>query len=126
MALSPAELAAQIAVTRAFVAADELSLVFRRVQRLKTSTGGLRDGARQPIGTHKVRLVPVREGGEELSTTDGRRIVFSWTLVALPGSGLQRGDQFDWQGKTWEIAQIHLSPEYILKGGVVERGGDSS
>lgn len=124
MGIRPAELAAQIRQTKAFIDADKTTVQVFRKSRSRTDTGGFTEGPPIPVGYVDIRIIPRENvpGAEELATTDGRRTESGFTIVAMPTANLARYDEFDWQGEVWELWNIRYMPEYTLKADMRSHG----
>jgi hypothetical protein len=116
-----AELALQITMTEAFILADAVEIQLLRREKVSDGAGGftLSDPQELP-GVQTFRLIPQSDKVPEVSTSDGRRANVEYILLALPDADLQRYDLFDWEDIRWEIAQIHMKPDYERKGDVVQ------
>jgi len=116
-----AELQLQVTMTEAFILADAVELLLLRRTRSDDGAGGFTLTDPQPLpGVQTFRLLPRSDKVPEVSTSDGRRASVEYTLLALPDADMQRYDLFDWNNIRWEIAQVHMKPDYERKGDVVQ------
>lgn len=118
------ELELQITMTEAFILADAVELQLLRREKQPDGSGGYTFTDPVPLdNVQTFRLIPQSDKVPEISTSDGRRANPEFVLLAMPDADLQRYDLFDWAGDRWEIAQIHLKPDYERKGDVVQYVG---
>lgn len=121
MALSELERAVQLRQTKAFIDADRDQLVFTRKNRQRDGAGGWRlVGAGEPR-TIDCRMIPESEHSEEVSTSDGRSLKPSYTVLLMPGSDVQRYDSFMFQDEEFEIASL-TENDYEVKAKAVHVG----
>lgn len=121
--LSSREYAINVRNTAAFIAADRTIVQPVRTTQLPDGAGGFSTVEEQVLDGVPVRLIPsgrqTTAAAEELSTTDGRRIVTSYVLMAMPDCGLQRYDRFVVDGQELSISAVHSTPSYEFKADVV-------
>lgn len=121
--MDPVELQLQTDITRAFILADSEEIVFRRPERLEDNAGGFKYGpGEQELAPQTCRLIPQSDRVPEIAGSNGRMAVPEWVIIMEPESDIARYDRFVWRGKEWEIAELHIKPDYQLKGDVILRG----
>lgn len=120
MALSAAELAAQIQQTEAFISADETTISISRTAQQRLPGGG-RGPAAEPVASSLgVRMIPARDRAEKATLQTVVSLgteVREWTLLAMPGSDVQVDDTFFFDGETCKVITV-TSIEYELKAEV--------
>lgn len=114
-----AELDLQTAATQAFILADAEDIVLLRRTRSPDGAGGFVFDDEIQIAEQTARLIPQQDKTLEVTGSDGRRATPDWVIMMAPDADLERYDRFDWNGKTWEIAQIRAKPDYERKGDVI-------
>lgn len=121
MALSAVELAAQIRQTAAFIAADVVTITVARGDRLRVPGGGFGVAEPAAAGTRAVRIIPGTGRTEALDPqVSSRNETERCILMAMPGTDILEGDQFQFRGTSWEVATV-TPKEYELKAEVVNR-----
>lgn len=116
--INPKELAVQVAATQAFIDADyEMIQIQGQEQRIDDGAGGWTTIPAAPSDPIKVRLIP-QSDKVAVVTPEGTRNAPDFVILGLPDTSFDRGDIFDWKGKTWIIEEVHLKPEYERKGDV--------
>lgn len=124
--ISAAEMAVQVAQTKAFIEADVEQIVFTRpAVRVRTETGGYRDIPGVVTPAQRVRMVhqPAGDRVKRADDTNGQRELPEHIVLGMPDADFQKGDVFDWRGQTWKIEAIHDKPDYIRKGDVILHRG---
>lgn len=120
--MNPAELAAQTAVTAAFIDADpvELTLVLPS-EKVPDGEGGwtTTPEAFLPI---RGRLIPQSDKVPVMATPEGFRPRPEFILMTLPDVALKTGSKFQYEGLGWRIDQVHIKPAYEKKGDVFQDG----
>ena len=122
--LSATELEIQSAITQAFILADPESIIFQRRTQTADGAGGFILGAPAPLSNAQtVRLIPASDKVPEVSTSDGRRARPELVVLAPRDVDRAKYDQFTYDGRTYEIAEIHDKPDYERKGDAVVYAG---
>lgn len=120
--MNGAELELQIGATRAFILADAEEIVLWRRGKVSDGAGGFTLSPPVPLAPQTSRLIPQSDMVLEIEDSNGRMAVPEWVIMMEPGSDLERYDQFEWRGLNWEISQVHMKPDYEMKGDVVRVG----
>lgn len=120
--MHPAELAANRRLTEAFIDADPvvLSIVIPG-QKTPDGEGGWVTTPALTISA-KGRLIPQSDKVPVLATSEGFRPRPEFVLMVMPETQLAKGATFKLFGKGWRIDQLHLKPDYELKGDVFQDG----
>lgn len=116
------ELKLQVETTRAFILADPEDLVLLRRDKISDGSGGFYFDNEQSLPSQTARLIPQNDRVPEVVTSDGKRGMPEFVILLEPDADVQRYDQFQWKNVRWEIAHLHLKPEYELKGDVIRVG----
>lgn len=119
MALDPVELSIQTEITRNFIASDPTDLILQPKGKMPDGAGGFLNKPLAPREPQTFRLIPQSDKVPEKQTSDGTYAVPEYVILGLPSTAMKRYDRFVWDGSTWEIVQIHPSPEYEKKGDVI-------
>ncbi len=127
--MTPVELNAQRQSTRAFIAADPLTLPLYRIAKAATPSGGFRKivPAEPDVGEQVFRLLPTSDRTPEVRTSFGRLVVPTYTLLAQFDANLRRWDQFEYEGVRYECAVVRSVPmvnPYEVKADVVVWSND--
>lgn len=120
--MNPAELAAQTAVTAAFIDADpvELTLVLPS-EKIPDGEGGWITVPVAPVAI-RGRLIPQSDKVPVSATPEGFRPRPEFILLTLPDVPLKNGASFQYEGLGWRIDQVHFKPAYEKKGDVFQDG----
>lgn len=123
--ISAAEMAAQVAQTKAFIDADVESIVFLHAgTRIRnTATGGYTDVAASSSAAQRVRLIPQADKVVLAKDTAGTREAPEYIVAGLPDADFRKNDTFEWRGQVWKITAVHDKPDYIRKGDVILKDG---
>lgn len=117
MALTEQEILAQ--GTWAFILADPVSLQLRRRNRNEDGAGGFSITDGTWVAAQTFRLIPRSDKVPEVTTSDGKTAQPEFTILGTPESIMERYMRFLYNGRTYEIAQVHNGPAYERKGDVV-------
>lgn len=117
--LSPEELAIQTSLTQWFIEADSETLTMLRRQRVRNpDTGALEWREAVPVDPPVVvKLQPTQyttASVPEVQTPGGEEVWPELTMLALPGTDIQKDDVFDWRGNRWRIDELRLKPDYEI------------
>lgn len=115
------ELELQVANTAAFIAVEPVDLVLIPRARVSDGAGGFRLTTGTPREPQTFRMLPRNDKVPEVQTADGKTAQPEFTLLGMPGIECDRYDTFEFDGRTWEVAQVHMRPAYEWKGDVVRR-----
>lgn len=108
-----------LGLTKAFIAADPVTLTFNHHDQVSDGAGGWTLDA---VGTsrHTVRLIPQDDKVPLSSGLDGTRSAPVYVILGLPTFDIRKNDTFDWSGITWKVDHRHLKPHYEGKWDVVK------
>jgi len=122
--ISEMEMRVQLRNTKAFIDADaEEITIIPRSTRVPDGAGGWVDETGPLLPPVRVRIVPVDPGKAVAFPAEGRLDTPEHTLVAMPGTDIQRYDKFRWRGKMWLVDKVHNKPDYELKANLVIDNG---
>lgn len=122
---SPAELAAQRRLTKAFIARLPVTLILTPRSREKTSSGGLKwvEGTpRDPQIMTLIELGTISGQPNPIRTVDGIERTVEFELLAEWDAQLARYDVFEYQGKDWELIDLFYENGYERRALVSARG----
>lgn len=119
MALSVAELTAQLLQTQAFIDADSVDLSVSRYAVSRVKGGGRRPTGSPTTLTRRARMIPAGEVREIPSSNGTRSEQREWVLLGMPGLDIQEGDEFDYFGPC--VVASATPGTYELKARVVHR-----
>ena len=122
--LAPAELALQIALTKAFVATNPTTV--RLTPRTKTKDGtGVHfvNGEMRVPQTFKLcdQSTARNTWPGKVQTSDGVERLVDWILVAAPDVIVKVNDFWVDADGTWEVAELFPSNQYEVRAAVVRR-----
>jgi hypothetical protein len=119
-----AEIRIQRLGTKEFISADPRQIVLLRTPLIPNGTGGTTEGTPVPLPPQTMRLIPVNsQVSAERTTSDGRVLKPSYTLMGEVGVNMMYGDTFELpDGTTGEVAYVQEKQVYQVKGEVVSRG----
>lgn len=121
--ISPAELAAQRRMTRMFIAADQFDVQLIRSLREANGQGGFRVLPPELVpGTYPARLIPLRDGATPRTTADGEEVVPGYMLQCYHDADVQRWDEFDKDGRRYQVVFVNENRQYQVKAEVIYRG----
>lgn len=119
--IAPAELAAQRAITAAFVASDAQFIVLTRNVRTPNGSGGYTNTkAAQP--KQSLRLQPAQDGVGERTTADGRSVRPSYMLIGPHTASIQRFDEFTVGTRRYQVVFVQENQQYQVKAEVAYVG----
>lgn len=120
MTLPTVELAAQIAITRAYVNTRPVSLVLTPYTFDGDGSGGRKKIASSPRPAQVARFL---EGtSSDASTELGSQYTQSATLMAEPTFEIAVNDEFFWDGSTWRVDAIEFPNGYEIRATVLRYG----
>lgn len=110
--------------TQAFIDENPVEIVISRRTKSATASGGWKWGPASPLlSSQTMRKV----GSSRLASTikrtteDGREVIPTATLIALPDADVEIGDLFDLDGDTFEVVTVENEhPPWRLSAEVVE------
>lgn len=115
-----------LATTQQFIDYRPVEVTIRRPVVTISPAGGRVRGAPITVGTWTVRPVEGSavggHAGSERLTSDGALAVPTHRVTAMPDCEVQRFDEFDWDGKTWEVLWVSRMPEWRVEMQVIGRG----
>lgn len=103
-------------VLTAYIAADPVSISFRRYPKMDDGAGGWLKGAVQNIAPQTMRLVPYKRRLSSLTdhTADGDIPHVQYSLVAMPDVDVERWDEFTLNGAEYKVTGIE--PKTQIRG----------
>jgi hypothetical protein len=124
---SVTELQVQRRNTAAFIAADPVDLVLVPHTKQSLPSGGYSFHEEAPRGVQTFRLIPSNDRMPEISNSNGRMAVPTYTLLGNWDAEMERWDTFVLGGVVYEIASPvrpeHTDSPYERKGDVVIKNG---
>lgn len=117
-----ANLALNRKLTRAFIAANPVTLVLTPRTREKKPAGGWAWAEGTPRDPQTLTLIEPRTDPLPTVTVDGVERVVRFTLLGAHDSLLDTGDIFSHQGKDWEVVEMFFDNGYERRGLVTARG----
>lgn len=115
--ISGVELAAQRAITAAYVDADAFSCVLTREVRVPDGSGGYTT-VKTPQAAQMLRMNPLQDATSERQTPDGRVVKPGYMLVGRYTNDIQRFDTFTKGGRKYEVVFIVENSQYQIKAEV--------
>lgn len=116
--LNAAELAAQTRMTKSFIDADPVELVFENPgTRISDGSGGWVVAPGGKV-TATVRMIPQNDAVPEAAVLEGIRPIPEYILMGMPDAGFLRDATFSWMGRKWILKQVHDKPQYERKADV--------
>lgn len=116
--LHPAELGAQMRMTKTFIDADPVEITFQNPgTRVSDGAGGWITTPGASV-TAIVRMIPQNDAVPEAAVLEGIRPIPEYIVLGMPDAGFVKGSEFSWRGKNWKISQMHEKPDYERKGDV--------
>lgn len=114
--------ALHIKATQAFINENPESIVITRRAKVVQPSGGFRYSAGAPLAAQTMRKVALNRisAAVERVTEDGRTVLPTAALVALPTADLQRGDLFTLDGVPHEVVHVSDRPKWRLQAEVIE------
>jgi len=108
------------ATTNLIASAPTTIALQRRQNRTRTAAGGFSGGdeweaAGQPFSAFFGAKI---QDDLPIQQNDGERVISYYTLVALPGTDIQEGDQFVIEGITYTVVSVHRHLDYEVKADV--------
>ena len=122
MAIPSVELAAQRALTNAFVAADAEPLTLFRSERISDGAGGQVTQPPVPVIVQLLRFQPRQDGGSPRMTADGEQVVPTYTLVGRHTADIERWDEFVLNGSRYQVVFVYENRQYEVKAEVAYLG----
>lgn len=120
---SAAELAVHRANTRAFIDADVKTIVLLRSARTPNGQGGYETGLPVPRPPQALRLIPQHGTmSPERTTLEGTSVVPDFVLLGMHDDDIARWDEFEDQGKRYQVVWVKEKRTYETKGEVVYLG----
>lgn len=119
--ISEIEVAAQRAITAAFVAADAFSCVLTREQRVPDGEGGYTTEI-APIGAQALRLVPLQDATQDRTDATGNVVSPGYMLVGKWTADIARGDEFTKDERRYQVVFVLENQQYQVKGEVIYLG----
>lgn len=117
--------ALHIKQTEAFVAENPDVITFQRRPRTSTPSGGWKFGAPVALPPQTLRKVASGRVGAttERTTSDGKTVIPTATLVGIPATDVERYDLFTLDGVDHEVVWVNRRPEWRVSAEVVELHG---
>jgi len=110
--------------TQAFIACRPVEIRIERFKKVADGRGGftLEPDPASPLDSQTVRKVGSARIGAtvERVTSDGRTVVPSATLIAMPDADIKRYDKFVLDGVPHEVVDVAILPEWRLSAEVFE------
>ena len=124
MGFRETEIAAQRRVTRRFIDADPIDVIFNRAERVENGAGGFLKQAPSTLAAQRVRLCLQATQGrlEEKQLLDGQMVEIDYHLVGDTDLDIERGDWFFKDGLKHEVVWVATVGEYEIKAGITNRG----
>lgn len=111
-----AEAKIQRRLTEEFIAADIVTIELSRRPRTPNGAGGVKTGSPVSVAAQKFRLIPSGDGAAERMTADGRAVTPSYMLMGEYNANMQRFDEFELDGRRYQIVFINANRAYETKG----------
>lgn len=121
MGIRAGELALQRRITKAFIAADSLEVVLLRRTATDDGAGGTVYGPPAALSPQVMRLIPLGSIVNEQTTADGRQVTPTYALLGEHTADVQRWDQFEVDGHTYEVVMLQQNSQYEVKAEVAYR-----
>lgn len=108
--------------TEAFINERPIEVIMRRRAKVATTAGGHARGPEVPLPPVTVRKVAQGRIGAltERTTEDGRTVVPTAVVIAMPTADIKRGDHFTFNDIDHEILFVNDTPEWRLSAEVLE------
>ena len=119
--LSDIEVAAQRAITAAFVDADRFSCTLTREERVPDGEGGYTTVI-SPVDAQWLRMVPLQDATQDRTDATGNVVTPGYMLVGRYSNDIQRGDTFLKEGRQYEVVFVLENQQYQVKGEVIYLG----
>lgn len=122
MGVSEAELGAQRRITKMFIAADSITVTLLRSVFTPDGAGGEVRGEPAPLAPQVMRLIPAGDGAQERFTSNGQAVKPTYMLMGEHDADMERWDEFEVDGITYEIVFVNQNRQYQVKGEAAYRG----
>lgn len=109
-------------LTDEFIAADVVVLQLSRTTRIPNGAGGFKKTGVQDVTPQRFRLIPSQDGATERTTVDGRAVTPSYMLMGEYSADLERFDEFELDGRRFQVVFINGKRDYETKGEVAYVG----
>lgn len=109
--------------TEAFIAQNPVSIEITRTKKIPDGKGGFKKDSPQHLDAQVVRKIGSTRisDSRELTTPEGRIVVPTAALVAMPDADIQAGDTFLIADVPYEVIKTNLDPPWRLQAPIVEQ-----
>jgi hypothetical protein len=101
--VNPTELEVNRRTTRAFIAADPVSLALVPYAQHRTASGGLKQVAGTPRSAQQFRLIPLQDVMPQIQTPDGVQLTPQFVLMGAWNCEVERWDRFSLNGNDYVV-----------------------
>jgi hypothetical protein len=114
--------AEHIALTQAFIDENPSTITLLRRTKVPTGTGGWTWSASVEQTPFVARVVGqnLRSFNSTRTSEDGSLVIPTHVLIALPDEDVQVDDQFELEGKLFEVKTVNDRPRWRINAEVVE------
>ncbi len=120
--ISAGELELQRRLTLGFLAADAREIVIQRRPRTSDGAGGTVLGSPADLAPQYFRLLPSEDGATARTTAEGETATPEYMLLGRWDADLQRFDEFEIDGRRFQVIFITENRQYETKGEVTYLG----
>lgn len=109
-------------LTEEFIAADIVILELSRPLKVTNGAGGFRKNGVQTVTSQRFRFIPSQDGATERLMADGRKVTPGYILMGEHSADMERFDEFELDGRRYQIVFINEKRDYETKGEVAYIG----
>lgn len=121
MTLSLVELRAQTRISRAFIAADAISVELSRPTEVSDGAGGRSRTGFTTLPPQTFRLLPQEDGATARTTAEGETATPEYMLMGAPDVDVARFDEFQIGDRRYQVVYID-NRQYEVKAEVIYLG----
>lgn len=120
--IAAGELEMQRRLTLGFLAADSREITIQRRPRTSDGAGGTVAGDPVSLPPQDFRLLPSEDGATARTTAEGETATPEYMLLGRWDADLQRFDEFEIDGRRFQVIFITENRQYETKGEVTYLG----
>lgn len=110
-------------LTAMFIEADPVEIQLLRRTKAPDGAGGFTTTDAVAFGgLQRFRLIPLGDGATERYTEDGHQVFPNYMLMGPATASMQRWDEFELDGRRYQIVFINQNSQYEIKGEVAYLG----